>query len=189
MRAESEALGLEGKDEDFGEEADDMVEGEQATGSDGETTDIQRPSEPPRTPTLSSSPIGVLETPEDTSELPTPDPSPEPDHMKTKKRSKKNANKTALEPLSKTERRALRRNQEFGSDGDEPEPNGCLLPGEGEEEAQAPVAGPSKRDKRRAKQAKKAESTATASKDVCYSTFQGRDKTHQRGPDSLQCLQ
>ncbi|KAF9448619.1 DnaJ-domain-containing protein [Macrolepiota fuliginosa MF-IS2] len=164
MRKENEALGLEVEEV---EEAELVEEAGVVTADVGTLEDTP---EPPLSPTPSSkSQTNIPETPEDLSELPTRDASAEPEQTRAKKPKKKDGGaKATLAPLSKTERRALRRNQQVPSDGENgPEPNGVVHPEEMREkrEALAPEQELSKRDKRRVKQAKKTESTA--SKEAC----------------------
>lgn len=179
MLKEDEAFGLEGEaGEDL--EPENAVDGEESAATDAKGT-----PEPPRSMTPSvRSQSEVPETPEENSELPTREVSPESDQPKGKKQKKgSRSKKGTLEPMSKTERRAVRRNQQqFGLDGEVPELNGASegQPEEAEGEAASQVPELSKRDKRRAKQAKKAEDAATPNKDirchVCAETFQSKTK-------------
>ncbi|KAJ3565153.1 hypothetical protein NP233_g7826 [Leucocoprinus birnbaumii] len=180
MLKEDQALELEG-------EGMDDLDFEDVVNDEEDVVAVETPG-PPRSPTPSVKSLSeVPENPEDTSEAPTRDASLEPEQPKGKKRNKKaSSNKRAtLEPMSKSERRAIRRNQQFDSDAerDTPEPNGAgedqaEEEGEGEAASQTPEV--SKRDKRRAKQAKKAEAAATASKDircnVCAEVFTSKTK-------------
>lgn len=160
MQEEDEALGLEAEDPGLPE--DEAVEEEIKITAKENVAVVDDASEPPLSPSPSSkSNIDNPEISEGVSELPTRDVSPQPEHRKTKKRDKKNG----LEPMSKTERRALRRNQQVDSDEDGPVLDGGDQPKEGEASVQMPEL--SKRDKRRARQAKKAESAATANKEAC----------------------
>ncbi|KXN85869.1 hypothetical protein AN958_10767 [Leucoagaricus sp. SymC.cos] len=175
MREEDEAFGLEGEGQEL-----DLDE---ALDKDNDAAAELAP-QPPKSPSPSvGSPSEVAETLEDRSELPTRSASPETGQSKGKNRNKKGTTtqKATLEPLSKTERRAMRRNQQFDSDveGLEPNSTGDDQGEEVEEDGSAQVAEPSKRDKRKARQAKKAEAAAVASKircNVCDASFTSKTK-------------
>jgi DnaJ family protein A protein 5 len=155
MRKEGEILGLNDQE---GEEVD--VEEKQI--AVGDSINDQGTPEPPRALSSASSQTGI------TSELPTRDPSPEHDLTKTNNRCRKNGKKVLLEPLSKTEKRVLRRNQQLGDELEQEEVNGHMPLVEEDEEEPTQTPELSKRDKRRAKQAKKAESNRAAEvKEVC----------------------
>lgn len=167
MLKEDEVFGLAGQEEDEGLHVDE---------DDSPHFEVERALEPPRSPSPPSvkSPGEVPETSENTSELSTRNASPESGESKENKRNKKGsgAKKRTLEPMSKTERRAMRRNQQIDSNIEEPEPNGVGEDRSGEaDDASAQTQEPSKRDKRRAKQAKKAEVSSTTSTEVYFPSY------------------
>jgi len=121
-------------------------------------------------------PNKVSDTLEDTGEIPRRHGSPEPVQPKEKRPGKKlsGSKKSTLEPMSKTERREMRRIQRPSLEDERPEPNygeeDKLENMEEDVASQTPEL--SKRDKRRARQAKKAEVAASASKQVCRPFYQ-----------------
>ena len=160
MLEENEALGLEGNPEDLDLNS---IEG----GDDDAAVEVAPEPSRSASPSIEFS-TEVPETLEDIGELPKRNLSSEPAQPTEKRYSKKisGSKESTLEPMSKTERRAMRRNQRSGSEEGTPEPNG-VDEGQPEEDIVSQTLEPSKRDKRRVRQAKKAEAATSASKQVC----------------------
>jgi len=163
MLEENEALGLEGNPTSLDP---NNIEG----GSDNAAVEVASESSRSASPSIEP-PSKVSDALEDTGELPRRHVSPEPVQPEEKRPGKKlsGSKKSTLEPMSKTERREMRRNQRPSLEEERPEPN-CGeedKPEDMEEDVGSQTPELSKRDKRRAKQAKKAEVAASASKQVC----------------------
>lgn len=160
MLEENEALGLEGNPEDLDLNS---IEG----GDDDAAVEVAPEPSRSASPSIEFS-TEVPETLEDIGELPRRNLSSEPAQPTEKRYSKKisGSKESTLEPMSKTERRAMRRNQRSGSEEGTPEPNG-VDEGQPEEDIVSQTLEPSKRNKRRVRQAKKAEAATSASKQVC----------------------
>lgn len=122
------------------------------------------------------SPNKVSDTLEDLGEVPRRHVSPEPAQSEEKRPGKKllGSKKSTLEVMSKTERREMRRNQRPSLEEERSEPD-CGKedkPEYVEEDVASQAPELSKRDKRRARQAKKAEVIVSASKQVCRPFYQ-----------------
>jgi len=163
MSEENEALGLEGDPMSLDS---NNVEG----GDNDAAVEVASKSSRSASPSIEP-PSKVSDTLEDTGEIPRRHGSPEPVQPKEKKPGKKlsSSKKSTLEPMSKTERREMRRIQRPSLEDERPEPNYGEEDklGDMEEDVASQTPELSKRDKRRARQAKKAEVAASASKQVC----------------------
>lgn len=163
MLEENEALGLEGVPTSLDS---NNVEG----GDNDAAVEVASKSSRSASPSIEP-PNKVPDTLEDTGGIPRRHGSPEPVQPKEKRPGKKlsGSKKSTLEPMSKTERREMRRIQRPSLEDERPEPNygeeDKLEDMEEDVASQTPEL--SKRDKRRARQAKKAEVAALASKQVC----------------------